>query len=238
MDLSTKTLDDLLNTATVTEDKETLREIAKHLGVSFSGNTGIEKLRENILADIETKMFEPVELDEPEEADPVFEAMKKSVKEAKKAPRASVIPPVSELVHMNPRAPGISEPLKRAIIRAKALRLVRCRIQNLDPSDAALPGMIITCYNKYTGKVSKYVPFGEENDQGWHLPQIIVNELEQRQFPMRKEIKTRGSSFGVAQYKTQMMRKFSVEKLPPLTKQELEALAQDQKARGAIDTSN
>jgi hypothetical protein len=39
--------------------------------------------------------------------------------------------------------------LRRQVIRKQALRLVRVKIQNLDPSDAALSGAIISLQNKY-----------------------------------------------------------------------------------------
>jgi hypothetical protein len=140
---------------------------------------------------------------------------------------------------LDPSTPGLSEVEKRAIVRAKAMRLHRVRVHNLDPNDAAVPGAIKTVYNKYTGKVSKYIPFGEENEHGYHIPEILMNSLREEKYTMRKEVKQRGqvSSFGVKQYKTVLMPKFNIEILPDLSAEEIHGLAQDQKARGAIDTA-
>lgn len=234
MDFAGKSYDDLLNLATMSEDKDALRSMATHCGITFSGNTGVDTLREKLIQYLSDKIEE--ELNKEPDLDP-NDPITKALKEQGSKPqvRKSAIPPVNELLQMNPRNPKYPEALKRAIVRAKAMKLIRCRVNNLDPADAQVPGAIITCYNKYTGKISKYVPFGEENELGYHLPQIIFDELQSRQFPMRKEIKTKGSSFGVKQYKTTMQKKFSLEVLPALTKDDLDNLANDQKARGAID---
>lgn len=238
MDLSNKTNDDISVLVANTDSRDDLREVASHYGITYSGNTGIDTLRTKIQTHLE-ELNEASENEEegPDENDPVMQALKKFKNEPKPKKSAVQIPPISELLTMNPRDPNHPEALKRAIVRAKALRLVRCRINNMDPADAQVPGAIISVYTKYTGKVSKYIPFGEENEAGYHIPQILFDELNSRQYPMRKEIKSAGSSFGVKQYKTTMQKKFALEILPPLTKEELEALAQDQKARGAIDHS-
>jgi len=124
------------------------------------------------------------------------------------------------------------------VIRTQALRMRRVRIANVDPADAAVPSTLVTCYTKYTGKVSKVIPHDSENyDHGYHVPQIILDELATRTYNMRKEIKKRGSSFGVKEYKTVVAKKFHIEILPDLTQKELDALAVSQEGRGAIDRS-
>lgn len=264
MDLSNKSPEELVNLVQSSEDKETLRAVATHVGATFSGNTGVEKLKNSILSEIvldenpdqvnsEVKPLEPsVILADPEdndtegqetptEPDPaIMAALRRHQTEQKdpKRKQAQKLPDLATLVNMNEREPGISEPLRRAIVRAKALRLVRCRITNLDPQDAAVPAALITVYNKYTGKVSKLIPFGEENEVGYHVPKILLDELRSRTFNMRKEKKKKGSSFGVKEYTTVQVKKFAIEELPPLTKNELQNLANDQKARGAIDQSD
>jgi hypothetical protein len=129
----------------------------------------------------------------------------------------------------------ITDPqLLRQVVRAKALRLHRVKITNLDPSDSQLNGAIITAVNKFTGKVAKYIPFGdEEAPNGYHVPEILLNQLKNTKFPMRREIK--GGAFGVKRYKTTMINKFNIETLPPLTEKEIEELANHQRASHAID---
>lgn len=217
------------------EDKELLRAIATQVGAKFSGNSGVAKLKESILVEL-IKDEEP----DVDENDPVVQALaeKKAapVVETPK-PKSIMEMPRTALAKMDPRAPGLTEVEKRAIVRAKALRLHRVKVHNLDPSEAAVPGAIKTVFNKYLGKVSKYVPFGDENEHGYHLPECLINSLQQEKYTMRKEIKTPGSSFGVKQYRTVQMPRFNIEYMPELTEQELDALGQDQKARGAIDTT-
>lgn len=239
-DISNKTPQELLDLVEGTEDKEVLRFVANELEIPFSGNTGVGTLKEKIIPVlVEKTESQPVETDED---DPVMAAL--AAKQAEPTPAAepkakkSVLElPRTAQAELNPHTPGLTEVEKRAIVRAKAMRLHRVRITNLDPGDSALPGAIKTVYNKYTGKVSKYIPFGEENELGYHVPEILLNSMREERYPMRKEVKQRGqvSSFGVKQYKTVLMPRFSIEMLPPLTKEEVESLAKDQKARGAVD---
>jgi len=236
-DISNKTTDELLEIVDNTEDKEVLRFMANELEISFSGNTGVATLKEKILPVLlerqENENQPSEEIDESlmgslanqttEETKAVLE--KKSVMSLPRTAQAL----------LNPHTLGLTTAEQRAIVRAKAMRLHRVRITNLDPNDSALPGAIKTVYNKFCGKVSKYIPFGEENELGYHIPEILMNSMREERYPMRKEIKTRGQSFGVKQYKTVLMPRFSIEELPPLSKEEVESLAKDQKARGAVD---
>lgn len=236
-DISNKTPAELLEIVENTDDKEVLRFIANEMEVSFSGNTGVGTLKEKLIPVLEAKANPEPEVDKD---DPIMQALaNKPVEEpVKTEPKKVLDLPRTAQALLNPNTPGLSEVEKRAIVRAKAMRLHRVRVHNLDPNDSALPGAIKTVYNKYTGKVSKYIPFGEENELGWHIPEVLLNSLREEKYTMRKEVKQRGqvSSFGVKQYKTVLMPKFNIEILPPMTKEEIAGLAQDQKARGAIDT--
>jgi predicted glycosyltransferase len=51
-------------------------------------------------------------------------------------------------------------------LQGEALALVRVKIHNLHPEKRDLPGEIITVANRYIGTVSKFIPFGEadQND--------------------------------------------------------------------------
>jgi hypothetical protein len=228
VDLNNKSNDELIELTRNTEDKNLLRVLAEKVEVTFSGNTGVSKLKENILSKLE---------EDEEEFDPVI--MKALVEKQKdKSPKKKDIMslPKTALAKLNPREKGLTEAEIRAIVKAKALQLHRVRITNMDPADSALPAVLITVTNKYAGKVSKLIPFGEENNAGYHVPQIILKILESKTYNLRKEIKTKGSSFGVKQYKAVQMKKYNIEYLPDLTKEELESLGKDQKARNALDS--
>lgn len=243
-DLDNKQLAEL---TTKLDDKEALREIATYVGVTFSGNTGVNTLKEKILSEIILEE-ESEENDEPEDQtvpnDPVAKALaaqNKALEEEKEADvhvaQAKKVYSVAEMMEMDAAQVKDSK-LRREVVRTQAMRLRRVQIHNLDPADSAVPGAIITVYSKYTGKVSKFIPFGEENENGWHIPQILYDELKTRTYNMRKEIKNRNNSVGIKEYKTIKTPKFNIIDLPDLTAQELKNLANSQQGRGAIDRSN
>lgn len=245
-DVSKKTPEELLALVESTEDKEVLRFMANELEVPFSGNTGVGTLKEKLipilLEKVDNQPTNDSENEDENDVDPVLMAAlaakqaEPKTSESKKKKSVLDLPRTAQAL-LDPSSPNLTEVEKRAIVRAKAMRLHRVRIHNLDPQDSAVPGAIKTVYNKYCGKVSKYIPYGEENEYGYHVPEILLNALREEKYTMRKEVKQRGqvSSFGVKQYKTVLMPKFNIEMLPPLSKDEISGLAQDQKARGAID---
>lgn len=248
MDLKTLTNEELLSLVSKTTDKDALREIATFLDVSFSGNTGMETLTNKLVARLKEIIAEEAEdLDElPEEEldanDPVAAALlaqiaSKDKEEDVHVAEVKVRYTIEEMLEMD--ASKVKDDiLRRQVIKAQALRLSRVRIRNLDPDDAMVPSTLVTCYSKYTGKVSKVIPHDDEfYVNGYQVPQIILDDLETRTFNMRKEIKSNGRSFGVKQYKTIPTKKFSIEYLPQLTEAQLKALAASQEARGAIDHS-
>lgn len=236
--IENKTPAELLELVENTDDKEVLRYIANEFEVSFSGNTGVGTLKEKLIPVLEAKANPEPEVDEN---DPVVQALAaKPVEPEAPVEKKGVLDlPRTAQAMLDPHTPGLSEVEKRAIVRARAMRLHRVKVHNLDPADSALEGAIKTAYNKFTGKVSKYIPFGDENEHGYHIPEILLNSLKEEKYTMRKEVKQRGqvSSFGVKQYKTVLMPKFNIEYLDALTESEIAGLAQDQKARGAIDTA-
>lgn len=117
-------------------------------------------------------------------------------------------------------------------IRAEQTRLVRVRIQNLDPKKKDLPGEIITVANEYMGTVRKFVPFGEVTDNGYHIPYCIYEFLKERKFI---NITTRKGKNGLPDIRATEAREFSIEVLPPLTEAELAQLAQAQIAAGSLN---
>ena len=213
---------------------EDVRKAASDLGIKFSGNTGLDTLKGKILGQLEAALeneeapainiSNQIDLGGDDEEIQVYVPPVKKKKELT----------IGQLLMMD--ATEEENPnIRRQIIRAQALRQFRVKITNLDPTDAPLNGAIITTQNKYTGKVSKYVPFGDESENGYHLPFIILEHLKDAKFPLRKEVK--GGRFGVKTYKTVMVNKFAIEILPHLTVEELMQLAQHQRASQSIDNS-
>lgn len=198
-------------------DIESLRARATELGITFSGNTG----NKTLAAKINAFAIEEVLGDN----EPLPEIIKpKKVK----GPRSLAELQIMD-VHSIPKSDQI---LIRQVVRAQALVLRRVQITNLDPGDAELSGAIITVMNKYTGKVSKFIPFGEGTENGYHIPQILLNHLLSQKFVLRKQNK--GGSFGVKTYKSTMVPKFAITILPDLTPDELNNLADRQAASQSI----
>ncbi len=109
----------------------------------------------------------------------------------------------------------------------EAMRLVRVRIQSLDPADREVPGTTVSIGNDIIGNFTKYIPFGDHDD-GYHIPHFVYLHLKSATFTNRRTFKDPV---------TRRMRnveseavKYAIEVLPQLTEKELKALAAAQKA--------
>jgi hypothetical protein len=124
--------------------------------------------------------------------------------------------------------PAKSKMTMREELLSVAMKLVRVRITNLDPKKKDLPGEIFTVANEYIGNVRKYIPYGEQSDDGYHIPQCIYDQLEARKFLNIRTIKD--SRTGAPRVSTSWAKEFALEVLPQLTRAELDKLAAAQKA--------
>lgn len=189
-----------------------LKQRATMMGITFSNNIGVEALKKKI----DDKMNEV-----PTEAGAAPAALQ--------APVAAA--PVAEL-QAQAEAPVKVLSLRQHLL-LQATRLVRIRIACMDPKKQDLPGEFFTVANEYIGTVRKYVPFGEQTDNGYHVPYCIYEMLKSREFlhiqtvthPVTKVIST----------KTRYIKEFAIEILPDLTKAELAQLAADQSASGRLE---
>lgn len=199
-------MSDELNTP---DELTLLKQQASLMGITFSNNIGVEALRKKIQAKMEetadTTDEDGNELPQSQEANPL-------------APAAPVAKP-------GKRTPSLSE-----YLQAEALKLVRIRISCMDPKKQDLPGEIFTVANEHIGTVKKFVPFGEQTDGGYHVPNCIYEFLKNREF---LHVQTRTVN-GQIETKTRWVREFSIEVLDPLTDDEIAALAADQRATGRL----
>ena len=143
--------------------------------------------------------------------------------------------PEVEVAVTNPlgeAAPVVKKMTLGQKIRQEQLRLVRVRIQNLDPKKKDLPGEIITVANEYMGTVRKFVPFGEATDNGYHIPWCIYEFLKNRKFV---NITVKKGKNGQPQISHADVREFSIEVLPALTQEDLNQLATAQIAAGSLN---
>lgn len=169
-----------------------LKERAKLMGISISGNIGIDALKKKIEHHLAGKKEEA---DEPA-----------NLSVGSNAPRK--------------KSKAEQEQDLREQLWADEMALVRCRIYNMNPSKRDLHGEIITVANRFVGTVRKFIPFGEATDNGYHIPKIIFNDLKARQFQSittktvngKIEVKTRM----VPEYNIEVMPPLSAEELQEL----------------------
>ena len=200
-------------------EMELLKQRADMLGVTYSNNIGIETLRKRV----EDAMAGNPQDPEPEaqEAAPSMESLTADL--AAQVAAASSVKPVglNPLVQDGSAAPTKAISL-REHMRLTQMKLVRVRIQNLDPKKANLPGEIFAVANEYLGDVKKYIPFGEVTDNGYHIPYCLYKMLKNRRFLNVRERKDRDGKIHV---ETSWVKEFALEILPDLTPEELKQLA-------------
>ena len=129
-----------------------------------------------------------------------------------------------------PEAPAAESRIQmRNRLRKEASSLVRVRITCMNPNKKEWKGEIFTVSNSVVGTFRKYVQFNTE--EGWHVPQIILNMLKARQYQTFYTIK---NERGVAVRKGKLVPEFAVEVLPPLTEKELLELSRRQAMAGGV----
>lgn len=119
---------------------------------------------------------------------------------------------------------------RQARKRHEAGALVRIRVTCMNPAKKEWDGEIITTGNSVVGTFKKYIPFN--SDEGWHVPQIIYNQLVSRQCQV---FTTVTDARGNKVRRGKLIREFAIEVLPQLTPQELHDLAQRQAMAKSID---
>ena len=129
-----------------------------------------------------------------------------------------------------PEAPAAESRIQmRNRLRKEASALVRVRVTCMNPNKKEWKGEIFTASNSIVGTFRKYVQFNTE--EGWHVPQIILNMIKARQFQTFYTIK---NERGVAVRKGKLVPEFAVDVLPPLTEKELLELSRRQALAGGV----
>lgn len=122
------------------------------------------------------------------------------------------------------------EAARRSRKKAEASKLVRVRIHCNDPAKKEWPGEYMTVGNSFVGTYRKYIPYNL--DEPWHLPQIMVNALREKRVQV---FTTKKGKHGIPIRESKSIAAYTIEVLPPLTEEELKALAAQQLARRATD---
>lgn len=131
-------------------------------------------------------------------------------------------------------APVENEVQKRRRIRNEQLKLVRIRVQCMNPNKKEWPGEIFTVGNTAVGTIKKFVPFntGSDDVEGYHVPQMILTMMQQRECQV---FFTKKSKNGVKVRQGRMIKEFAIEVLPDLSEQELRELARRQAVAAGQD---
>lgn len=115
-------------------------------------------------------------------------------------------------------------------MRQEQLALVRIRLTCMDPAKAEHDGEILTVGNSLVGAITKYIPYNA--DEGWHVPQIMLDTLLEKQTQIFVTTKARN---GVTVRQGKLIKTYAIEILPPLTPEELKDLAQRQAMAATAD---
>ena len=183
-----------------------LKERAKQMGISFSNNISLETLRKRIADKMEGK-------DEPE------------VNPLAGDSEIAAITAAPQKLDAKQNALAL-----RKLMQREQMKLVRVRITNMDPKKKDLPGEIWTVSNEYLGNVRKMIPYGEQTDDGFHIPYCLFRLLQSKRFLHIRTVKD--SVTGLERQEKQWVKEFSLDVLPDLTKEELARLAAAQAAAG------
>lgn len=107
--------------------------------------------------------------------------------------------------------------------RKESSRLIRVRIQNMNPAKKDWPGEILSVGSAKLGTYKKYVPFN--SPEPYHVPKIIYDMMVEKKCTIFHTEKDRR---GDDVRKGRLVNEYALEVMPPLTPEELSALAQRQ----------
>lgn len=124
---------------------------------------------------------------------------------------------------------GETDVARRSRLKKEASRLIRVRIHCNDPAKKDWPGEYITVGNNAVGTYRKYVPYNQ--DEPFHLPQILVNALREKRVQV---FATKKGKNGIPIREAKSIAAYSLEVVQPLTREELDRMAQSQMARNAL----
>ena len=145
----------------------------------------------------------------------------------------SAIPPKKESLSESTEASRAAKAKHLAAMQTPeklAMKLTRVVVTPNDPTMVNYPGLIFTvgASGLNNGRmVKKFVPFN--NEEGWHVPQIILNQIEYGQM---QKFKTVTRANGEKVLEPYLTKKFNVRILDPLTREELEQVAAANKVAG------
>lgn len=215
-----------------TVDLKTVREQADKLGITYHHKAGAPKIAAMVAAHLAENPADALKLYEGG-----LEIAESGVSEVTVDPEAPIKDTDFEKMHPkgNTRADGAEcpvKPLNAAEFRKtqvgdrvkgiKALR--RVRIQCMNPAKREWPGEIISVGSAKHGTYKKFIPFDGEP---YHIPQIIYDVLKEKKCTLFRTVRNHDGRGGTKR-EGYLADEFAIQDLPPLTREELEELAEKQ----------
>lgn len=215
---------------------DALKLRAKTLGVSHSPNIGVDTLR----AKIEEHVAKLEAARSPTETPQVMQesVMQTPALQPTAPVNRNALPKMSVMLNMTTdELLRFPEKRRQQIIRARMqhteMALVRCQIYNNNPAKTDLHGEIFSIQNKYLGVVRKFIPYGDATENGYHIPRILMNMLKSKKY---LQVRTLKEANGFERVEKRIVPEFTIRELPPLTREELDKLANVQKARASVSS--
>lgn len=109
----------------------------------------------------------------------------------------------------------------------EAMRLIRAIITCNNKNKTAYQGEIFCARNAVLPEVKKFIPFGVP----FHIPKILLNVIKEKQYQQYRKEKRNGNVFN----KAFLVPEYNIQELPPITRDELEAIKKKQLAEGLGD---
>lgn len=120
-------------------------------------------------------------------------------------------------------------------LRDEAFKLVRIRLVVNNPAKINRDGQWITAGNARVGTIKRYVPFKPEAyADGWHVEAVVLERLKQMKHQRFPKHKSKENAAMDDYNNATLVNDFTIEILPPLTKEELEELALRQAREGSL----
>lgn len=115
-------------------------------------------------------------------------------------------------------------PKVRMALQKEANKLVRVKITCMNPAKKEWKGEIFSVTNAIFGTIKKFVPYNVAAADAYHVPQVLLEVLEQKEYQAFSTVRVKG----VDTKKPRQVKEFAIEILPPLTQKEIEAIAKKQ----------
>lgn len=116
-------------------------------------------------------------------------------------------------------------PLSEYEQQRKALELVHCIVTCNNPNKTSYAGEIFSVSNAKLPEIKKYVQYGTP----YHVPRAIFKAIKEKKMLLFRKVKGVDGNMKTVAYDAP---EYSIQELPPLTPEELEAIKKKQLAEG------